>query len=185
MPFGLSGAPATFQGAMNDTLKKYLRKFVLVFFDDILIYGKMYEEHLQHNKLVLAVLQQEQWYVKLDNCSFGQKQLSYLGHVISGAGVATLPGKIQDVESWKIPANAKELRGFLGLVGYYRRFVRHFGIIAKPLTRLLQKNVQFRWNSEADTAFLTLKKLLTTAPVLALPDFSKQFILEKTPVTQG
>jgi hypothetical protein len=176
MAIGLSGAPAKFQKAMNTTLA-LLRKCVLVFFDDILIYSKSYEEHLVHIKLVLELLARDQWKVKLFKCSFAQRQVTYMGHVISQQGVSTDPSKIEAVVNWPVPANVKELRGFLGLAGYYRKFVKHFGIISKPLTELLKKGVIFTWVQDHQVSFQTLKSALSSAPVLALPDFSLPFCI--------
>ena len=178
MPFGLSGAPATFQKAMNTTLSPLLRKCVLVFFDDILIYSKSYEEHLEHVKLVLQLLARDHWQVKLSKCIFAKRQVSYLGHVISQEGVSTDPSKVQAILRWPIPANVKELRGFLGLAGYYRKFVKHFGVIAKPLTELLKKGAIFMWTKDHQVAFQALQQALSSAPVLALPDFSTPFAIE-------
>jgi len=178
MVFGLSGAPSTFQKAMNSTLAPLLRKYVLVFFDDILIYSNSYAEHLEHIQQVLQLLQQDQWKVKLSKCAFAQRQVTYLGHVISEHGVATDPGKVSAVMNWPVPANVKVLRGFLGLAGYYRKFVRHFGIIAKPLTELLKKGVVYVWTSEHQRAFQTLQQALSSAPIFALPDFSVPFCIE-------
>jgi hypothetical protein len=143
MPFGLAGALATFLGAMNATLKPLLRKCVVVFFDDILVYSKSLEEHTQHLQAVLELLRRDSWQVKLNKCSFGQQQISYLGHVINSHGVASNPQKINKVASWPTPQNSKDVRSFLGLAGYYRKFVQHFGIIARPLFNLLKKNMPF------------------------------------------
>ena len=178
MPFGLSGAPATFQKAMNTTLAPLLRKCVLVFFDDIHIYSKTYEEHLEHVKMVLQLLAKDHWQVKFSKCTFAQRQVSYLGHVISQAGVSTDPSKVQAILQWPIPANVKELRGFLGLAGYYRKFIKNFGIIVKPLTELLRKGALFIWRKDHQVAFHTLQQALSSAPVLALPDFSLPFAIE-------
>jgi hypothetical protein len=178
MSFGLTGAPHTFQKAMNSTLKHLLRKSVLVFFDDILVYSKSYEEHLCHLEEVFQILQQEQWRVKLSKCAFAKREISYLGFVISDKGVSTCPGKIKAVLEWPVPTNVKELRSFLGLAGYYRKFVQNFGIIAKPLTNRLRKNMLFVWTSDHEVAFQTLKEALVSAPVLALPDFSRPFCIE-------
>lgn len=178
MAFGLSGAPATFQSAMNATLAPVLRKFVLVFFDDILIYSPTYEQHLEHIKTVLEILAKEQWQVKRSKCSFAQRKVTYLGHVITPEGVATDDTKIESVKNWPVPANLKELRGFLGLSGYYRKFIRHYAIISQPLTALLKKGAFFNWTDATEMAFQTLKTALITAPVLALPDFTKQFTVE-------
>lgn len=178
MAFGLTGAPTTFLKAMNTTLHPLLRKCVLVFFDDILIYNKTEAEHLEHIRQVLQLLSDDQWKVKLSKCSFAQRKLRYLGHVTSEEGVATDPDKILAVQQWPPPQSVKELRSFLGLAGYYCRFVRNFGVIAKPLSDLLKRNVPFHWTQLQQNSFEALKAALTTAPVLALPDFSKPFCLE-------
>ena len=178
MSFGLTGAPNTFQGAMNSTLYSLLRRCALVFFDDILIYSKTFAEHLVHLRQVLTLLAQDKWQVKLSKCRFAQQQISYLGHVVSAAGVATDPSKIQSVRDWPLPQDAKQLRSFLGLAGYYRKFVRHFAIIARPLTDLLKKGTLFVWTADHTTSFKTLQNALVSAPVLALPDFSKPFQLQ-------
>jgi hypothetical protein len=178
MSFGLTGAPNSFQGAMNTTLRPLLRKCVLVFFDDILIYSKTYEEHLHHLEQVLSLLAQDQWLVKLSKCKFAQQSLAYLGHVVSAQGVSTDPSKIADIQAWPVPQDIKQLRSFLGLAGYYRKFVKHYAVIARPLTDLLKKGVLFVWTSTHTVAFNTLKDALITAPVLALPDFSKPFQLQ-------
>jgi hypothetical protein len=178
MAFGLTGAPATFLSAMNDTLKDYLRKFVLVFFDDILIYSSSYDDHLKHIALVLQRLQEHSWQVKMSKCEFAQASIAYLGHVISAAGVSTDQSKIATVRDWPVPTSVKELRSFLGLSGYYRKFVKNYGIIAKPLTNLLRKGVLYVWTNETDQSFQTLKHSLINAPVLSLPDFAKQFVIE-------
>jgi hypothetical protein len=178
MAFGLSGAPATFLKAMNTTLHPVLRKCVLVFFDDILIYSHNFAEHVQHVRLVLELLAKDQWQVKLSKCLFAQRQLRYLGHIISEQGVATDPAKVEAVLSWPAPVSVKELRSFLGLAGYYRRFVRHFSLIAKPLTDLLKKGSIFAWTDQHLQSFEALKQAITSAPVLVLPDFAQPFVLE-------
>lgn len=185
MAFGLTGAPATFQSAMNNTLRPVLRKFALVFFDDILVYSSSLDDHAAHLDAVLGLLHQDQWKVKMSKCTFAARSISYLGHVISSEGVQTDPQKVSAVVTWPTPKNTKELRSFLGLAGYYRKFVKHFGIISKPLTNLLKKNITFCWTQEHDTTFQCLKTTLSQAPVLALPDFSKQFILETDACAAG
>ena len=178
MSFGLCGAPASFQGAMNCTLKPLLRKCVLVFFDDILVYSHSFDQHLVHLREVLQLLSQDHWCVKLSKCSFAQRQISYLGHIISAEGISTDSRKVQDMVSWPPPTNVKDLRSFLGLAGYYRKFVRHFAVIARPLTDLLKKHVLYVWTSAHQAAFDALKAALSSAPVLAAPDFNKPFALE-------
>jgi len=148
------------------------------FFDDILIYSQSYEEHLQHIKLVLQLLAADNWKVKLSKCTFAQRQVTYLGHIISEQGVSTDPAKVTSVLQWPVPANVKESRGFLGLARYYRKFVKHFGIIAKPLTEMLKKCALYIWTQDHQVAFQTMQTALISAPVLALPDFSVPFCIE-------
>ena len=143
MPYGLTGAPTTFQSIMNHVLAPLLRKCVVVFIDDMLIYSQTYTEHVYHVQLVFQLLQNHQFKVRLSKCSFAQQKLSYLGHVLSPNGVSTDPAKIRDVQTWPSPQSVKEVRSFLGLAGYYRRFVKNFGMIARPLTDLLKKGKVF------------------------------------------
>lgn len=178
VPFGLAGAPPTFLDAMNSTLKPVLRECALVFFDDILVYSDSFVQHLQHLQQVFALLRKDQWSLKRSKCSFAQQELAYLGDTISAKGVSTDQSKVKEVAQWPTPTNVKEVRAFLGLAGYYRRFVRHFGMIAKPLTTLLKKREQFVWNTNTENAFQALKQALISAPVLALPDFTKAFTIE-------
>lgn len=185
MAFGLTGAPNTFQGAMNTTLFPLLRKCTLVFFDDILVYSRTLEEHLQHLRQVFTMLAQDQWKVKFSKCRFAQQSITYLGHVVSGQGVSTDPGKVEAVQLWPQPQNVKELRSFLGLAGYYRKFVRNFALLSRPLTDLLKKGSLFVWTSSHQAAFEALKSALVSTPVLALPDFSKPFQLQMDACDSG
>lgn len=177
MPFGISNAPASFQSLMNDVFRKQLRRSVLVFFDDILVYSPSWQAHLSHLEEVLQLLQSHSLFAKLSKCCFGMKQIDYLGHTVSGQGVAMDCSKVQAVLAWPTPSNLKQLRGFLGLTGYYRRFIQGYASVASPLTDLLKKD-SFKWNEHTQLAFEELKQALTTAPVLRLPDFTKPFVLE-------
>eukprot|EP00253_Pinus_taeda_P003014 PITA_03014 len=166
-----------FQSLMNHILKPYLRKFVLVFFDDILIYSGTWAAHLQHVDLLLQLLRKHKLWVKKSNCAFGMEEVEYLGHIVGREGVKVDPKKIQAMQEWPQPKTLKSLRGFLGLTGYYRKFVCNYGRIAKPLTQILKKN-SFFWTEEAKQAFIALKNAMCTTPVLALPDFTKSFVIE-------
>ena len=184
MPFGLSNAPATFQGLINYIFRHVLRSFVLVFFDDILVYSKTKTNHWHHLAAVLDILRAHQLFTKISKCAFAIPRVEYLGHFILGHGVENDPAKIQAVQAWPVPSNVKQLRGFLGLAGYYRKFIRGYAYIARPLTALLKKGA-FEWNKEAQTAFESLKKALTQALILGLPDFTKVFEVETDASTQG
>ena len=178
MPFGLTNAPATFQGLMNEVFASLLRKGVLVFMDDILIYSATLEEHVVLLTAVLQLLTDHNLFAKSSKCSFAQPTIEYLGHVISRSGVSTDPQKIQAVQDWPVPLNVKDVRGFLGLTGYYRRFIKHYSLISRPLTLLLRKDTPFVWSSTTQEAFDVLKHALVSAPVLALPQFQQPFTLE-------
>jgi hypothetical protein len=184
MPFGLTNAPATFQGIMNDIFRGSLRRYVLVFFDDILVYSKSWGEHLRHVREVLETLRNHRLHAKMSKCLFGQREVSYLGHIVTGHGIQADPDKIQAMIDWPLPHTIRGLRGFLGLTGYYRRFVRGYGHLAQPLTSLLKKD-SFQWVSRSTEAFEKLKMAMTQAPVLAVPDFSKQFVVETDACDSG
>ncbi|WVZ70423.1 hypothetical protein U9M48_019094 [Paspalum notatum var. saurae] len=175
MSFGLTNAPAYFMNLMNKVFIEYLDKFVVVFIDDILIYSKTEEEHEEHLRLVLQKLREHKLYAKLSKCEFWLDQVPFLGHIVSKGGIMVDPSKISSVMDWKVLEVVKEVRGFLGLAGYYRRFIESFSRIAKPMTSLLEKGVPFIWTKERQAAFDELKKRLTTAPVLTLPDLTKSF----------
>ncbi|GJR91646.1 putative reverse transcriptase domain-containing protein [Tanacetum coccineum] len=177
MPFGLTNAPAVFIDLMNRVCRPYLDKFVIVFIDDILIYSKTREEHVEHLRLVLELLKKEKLYAKFSKCEFWLREVQFLGHVINGNGIHVDPSKIEAVKNWKAPRTPTEVRSFLGLAGYYRRFIENFSKIAKSLTILTQKCKTFDWGEEQELAFQTLKDKLCNAPVLALPDGPEDFVV--------
>nr|CAE02081.2 OSJNBa0074B10.9 [Oryza sativa Japonica Group] len=175
MSFGLTNAPAFFMNLMNKVFMEYLDKFVVVFIDDILIYSKTKEEHEEHLRLALEKLREHQLYAKFSKCEFWLSEVKFLGHVISSRGVAVDPSNVKSVLSWKQPKTVSEIRSFLGLAGYYRRFIENFSKIARPMTRLLQKEVKYKWSESCEQSFQELKKRLVTVPVLILPDSRKGF----------
>jgi hypothetical protein len=177
MPFGLTNAPATFQQLMNSILAPVLRKFALVFFDDILVYNTNMTEHISHLQQVFNILKENNLSAKMEKCTFAQAQVEYLGHVISKEGVATDPKKIAAIVDWPQPGNVTELRSFLGLTGYYRRFIQNYGIICKPLFEALKKD-NFQWSENQTEAIQLLKEKMIAPHVLALPDFTTPFTLE-------
>ncbi|XP_035841368.1 uncharacterized protein LOC118488233, partial [Helianthus annuus] len=172
MPFGLTNAPAVFMDLMNRVFHQFLDKFVIVFIDDILVYSKSREEHEAHLHIVLGTLRHEKLYAKFSKCDFWLSQVSFLGHVISAEGIMVDPTKVEAITKWPRPTSVTEIRSFLGLAGYYRRFVERFSVIALPLTKLLRKGVKYSWNEEQEKSFEELKKRLVSSPILALPSGS-------------
>jgi hypothetical protein len=175
MFFGLTNAPAYFMYLLNKVFIEYLDKFVVVFIDDILVFSKTEEEHEKHIRLVLQKLRLNKLYIKFSKCEFWSTKVTLLGHVISAGGVSVDPGKVKDVLNWMPPTTASEIQSFLGLAGYYRRFIKDFSKIAKPMMKLLEKNKAFEWTAECQASFEELRKRLTSAPVLVLPDLTKKF----------
>ncbi|GKC40534.1 putative reverse transcriptase domain-containing protein [Tanacetum coccineum] len=150
MSFGLTNAPAVFMDLMNRVCKPYLDKFVIIFIDDILIYSKSKEEHSEHLKIILNLLKKEKLYAKFSKCDFGLESVQFLGHVINSEGVHVDPAKIEAIKNWPAPTSLTEVRQFIRLAGYYRRFIEGFSLIAKPLTKLTQKNKKFEWGADED-----------------------------------
>ena len=145
MSFGLTNAPAAFMDLMNRVFKEYLDKFVIVFIDDILIYSKSRKEHEQHLRLVLETLRRNQLFAKFSKCAFWLEKVHFLGHVVLKEGISVDPAKVEAVSTWSAPKNITEIRSFLGLAGYYRRFVEGFSKIAAPLMALTRKGKKFEW----------------------------------------
>ncbi|GJY04480.1 reverse transcriptase domain-containing protein [Tanacetum coccineum] len=185
MPFGLTNAPTVFMDLMNRVCKPYLDKFVIVFIDDILIYSKMKEDHEVHLGLVLELLRKEKLYAKFSKCEFWLQEVHFLGHVVNQHGIHVDPSKMDALKNWKTPTTPSEIRSFLGLAGYYRRFIANFSKIAKPLTSLTQKNQKYVWGVEQEEAFQTLKNNLCDAPILTLPDGVEDFVVYCDASNQG
>jgi hypothetical protein len=158
MSFGLTNAPAYFMYLMNKVFMEYLDRFVVVFIDDILIFSKTMEEHEEHLRLVLEKLRSNLLYAKFSKCEFWLTEVTFLGHVISAGGVSVDSGKVKDVLNWMPPTTVSEIQSFLGLGGYYRRFIKDFSKIAKPMMKLLEKNKAFEWTMESQASFEELKK---------------------------
>jgi hypothetical protein len=175
MSFGLTNALAYFMYLMNKVFMEYLDKFAVVFIDDILVFSRNEEEREEHLRLVLQKLREHRLYTKFTMCDFWLKEVSFLGHIITDGGIAVDPSKVQDVLNWNPPKNVREIRSFLGLAGYYHRFIEGFSKIVKPLTSLLEKRKEFKWDDKCQACFEELKKKLTTAPVLIMPDIHKGF----------
>ncbi|KAL0551535.1 hypothetical protein IC582_010624 [Cucumis melo] len=177
MSFGLTNARAVFMDLMNRVFREFLDTFVIVFIDDILIYSRTEAEHEEHLRIVLQTLRDNKLYAKFSKCEFWLKQVSFLGHVVSKAGVSVDPAKIEAVTGWTRPSTVSEVRSFLGLASYYRRFVENFSRIATPLTQLTRKGAPFVWSKACEDSFQNLKQMLVTAPVLTVPDGSGSFVI--------
>ncbi|GJX09461.1 putative reverse transcriptase domain-containing protein [Tanacetum coccineum] len=177
MPFGLTNAPAVFMDLMNRVCKPYLDKFVIVFIDDILIYSKDEKEHEEHLKVILELLKKEKLYAKFSKCEFWIPKVQFLRHVIDSRGIHVDPAKIESIKDWASPKTPTEIRQFLGLAGYYRRFIEGFSKIAKSMTKLTQKGIKFDWGEKEENAFQLIKQKLCSAPILALPEGSEDFVV--------
>nr|WMB96863.1 hypothetical protein [Solanum melongena] len=177
MYFGLTNAPAAFMDLMNRVFWQYLDMFVIVFIDDILVYSRDEEEHVNHLMIALQALRDNELYLKFSKFEFWLKSVAFLGHVISGDGIRVDTQKIEVVKNWPRPTSPTEIRSFLGLSGYYRRFVEGFSSTSASLTKLTQKKVKFQWSDECERSFQELKTRLTTAPVLTLPDGTDGFVI--------
>ncbi|GKB06532.1 putative reverse transcriptase domain-containing protein, partial [Tanacetum coccineum] len=177
MPIGLTNVPTIFMDLMNRVCRPYLDKFMIVFIDDILIYFKTQEEHVEHLRFVLGLLKKDKLYAKFSKCEFWIREVQFLGHVINGNGIHVDRSKIEAVKNWKAFRTPTEVRSFLGLAGYYRRFIENFCKIAKSLTILTQKCKTFNWGEEQELAFQTLKDKFCNAPVLALSDGPEDFVV--------
>jgi hypothetical protein len=173
--FGLTNGPAYFMNLMNKVFMEYLDRFVVVFIDDILIYSKSESDHEEHLILLLQKRRDNQLYAKFSKCEFWIDEVQFLGHIISNGGISVDPAKVKEIMAWSIPTTVTEIRSFLGLAGYYRRFIEGFSKIAKPMTSLLEKGREFKWDEKCQESFDQLKKRLMSLPVLVMPDILKGF----------
>nr|GEY51388.1 hypothetical protein [Tanacetum cinerariifolium] len=176
-PFGLTNAPVVFMDLMNWVCKPYLDKFVIVFIDDILIYSKDEKEHEEHLRVILELLKREKLYAKFSKCEFWISMVQFLGHVIDSRGIHVDPAKIESIKDWASPKMPTEIRQFLGLAGYYQRFIEGFSKIAKSITKLTQKGIKFDWGEKEENSFQLIKQKLCSAPILALPEGIKDFVV--------
>jgi hypothetical protein len=156
MPFGLTNAPSTFMRLMNHALCAFIGRFVVVYFDDILVYSKDLNEHINHLQCVLDVLRKEKLYANLKKCSFCMEKVAFLGYVISAKGIEVDEEKVKAIKEWPTPKSITEVRSFHGLASFYRRFVKNFSTLAAPLTEIVKKSVGFKWGSEQDRAFIKI-----------------------------
>ena len=178
MPFGLTNAPDTFTRLMNHVFRAFIGKFVVVYFDDILIYNKNLNEHLDHLRNVFSVLRREQLYANLKKCTSYMETFVFHGYVVTAQGIEMDEEKVKVIRDCPTPKSVSEVRSFHGLASFYRRFVKDFSTIAAPLTEIVKKSVGFKWNDEQDKAFNLLKDKLCSIPVLALPNFTRAFEVE-------
>ncbi|GJZ86475.1 putative reverse transcriptase domain-containing protein [Tanacetum coccineum] len=189
MPFGLTNAPAVFMDLMNRMCKPYLDKFMIVFIDDILIYSRNEEEHTNRLRIILELIKKEKLYAKFSKCDFWIHIVQFLGHLIDSQGLHADPAKIEAVKNWASPTTPMEVRQFLGLAGYYRRFIKDFLKIAKSLTELTQKNKKYIWGEDQESAFQLLKQklceALILALILALPEGNDNFVVYCDASLQG
>ncbi|XP_055487582.1 uncharacterized protein LOC129694847 [Leucoraja erinacea] len=178
MPFGLTNAPAVFQGMVNDVLRDMLNRFVFVYLDDILIFSPDETSHVQHVHQVLERLLLNDLFVKAEKCEFHANTVQFLGYVVSPAGIQMDPSKVSAVANWPTPSSRKRLQGFLGFANFYRKFIRNFSVTAAPFHALTSPHVPFSCSSQAETAFMRLKRSFSSAPILVHPDPSLQFMVE-------
>ena len=178
MPLGLTNAPSTFIRLMSHVLRSFIGHFVVVYFDDILVYSKSIDDHQLHLKSVFEVLRKERLSANLGKCYFGTDHVVFLGFVVGADGLRVEEEKIKAISNWPSPTTVGEVRSFHGLAGFYLRFVQNFSTIAAPLMEVIKKNVGFKWEKAQEDAFQILKGKLTQSPLLVLPDFTKTFEIE-------
>ena len=172
MPFGLSNAPSTFMRLMTHTLKDFMAKFLVVYFDHILVYSKNNDNHLENLRMLFERLRESQLYANLNKCQFLSNNIQFLGFIVSAEGIKADPIKVQAILQWETPTNIREVRSFHGLASFYRSFIQNFSAITAPISNCLKKG-DFEWTTSAQEAMNKIKELITQAPILRLPDFSK------------
>jgi len=177
LPMGLTNAPATFMHLMNQIFQAYLDEFVIVFLDDVLIYSRTLADHRRHVRQVLDVLRQHQLYAKESKCEFFRDHVEFLGHRVDREGMHMMEDKVRAIRDWPTPTSVEDIRSFLGMVGYYRKFIKDFSNVAAPLTGLLKKGVRFTWTAELEKSFRALITATTTAPTLILPDPTRPYVI--------
>ena len=177
MPLGLYNAPSTFMRLMNEVLKPFIGKFLVVYFDDILIYSSNLDSHLLHLRTVLTTLHEHKLYLSIGKCIFGVNELPFLGFIIGSNGIAVDKAKVQAIREWPSPLTVHDVRSFHGLATFYRHFIKGFSTLAAPLTDCMKQG-HFTWGPQQEESFQLLKEKLSDAPVLALPDFDKPFEVE-------
>jgi len=185
MPFGLTNAPVSFMCLMNNVFSKYFGKFVFVFIDDLLIYSRTMEEHEEHLQIILQVLREHKLYAKFSKCEFFKDHIQYLGHVISKDGISVDPDKIKAIINWPIPKDVPEVRSFMGITGYYRKFIEVFSKITNPINSLQKKGRKFVWDLKCEESFKKFKEHLTTAPILKIADPHKDFVVCTNACNEG
>ena len=177
MPFGLTNTPAAFMDLMHMVFQTYLDQFVVVFVDDILIYSQLEWEHEYHLRIVLQLLRDHQLYAKFSKCDIWLTEVRFLGHVVSASGVSVDQEKVEALMGWERPKSVFEIPSFLGLAGYYRRFIEDFSRLATPMMKLTRKDVKFDWDDRCEEAFQELKRRLTSTPILIVPDRGQGYIV--------
>ncbi|GKF28872.1 putative reverse transcriptase domain-containing protein, partial [Tanacetum coccineum] len=185
MSFGLTNAPAIFMDLMNRVFHEYLDRFVIMFIDDILVYSETKEEHEDYLCIVLEILRQKKLYAKFSKCDFWLGQVAFLGHIVSVDGITMDHVKVEAITKWPRPTTVTEVRSFLGLAGYYRRFVERFSLLALPLTKVMRKREKFVWNEEREKSYEELKRILVSSPVLILPSGTGGYQIYSDAVKKG
>ena len=176
--FGLCNAGACFERLMECVLAGLNWQICLLYLDDVIIFAETFDEHLKRLEQVIAKINEHNLKISPSKCSFFQEKVNFLGHVVSGEGISTDPEKIAAVTRWPIPKSVHDVRSFLGICSYYRRFIKNFSEIARPLYKLTEKGEKFKWSQECQVAMTTLQRCLTSAPILCYPDTTKTFILD-------